>query len=63
MSIPRFWTVSACRIKADINGLEGDPTREVREVRKLTTVYRGGVAYDSKALLAQVPKSNVAQTQ
>lgn len=63
MSIPRLWTVSVCRIKADINGLEGDPTRNVRELRKLTAVYRGGVAYDPKALLAQVPKSDVAQTQ
>jgi hypothetical protein len=63
MSIPRLWTMSVCRIKTDINGLEGDPTRDVRELRKLTTVYRGGVAYDPKALLTQVPKSDVAQTQ
>lgn len=63
MSIPRLWTVSVCRIKADINGLEGDPIRDVRELHKLTTVYRGGVAYDSKALLAQVPKSDAAQMQ
>ena len=63
MSIPRLWTVSVCRIKADINGLEGDPTRDVRELRKLTAVSRGGVAYDPKALLAQVPKSDVAQMQ
>lgn len=48
---------------ADLLIVDGDPTRDVRELRKLTTVYRGGVAYDPKALLAQVPKSDVAQTQ
>ncbi|MBM4258136.1 MAG: hypothetical protein FJ147_19865 [Deltaproteobacteria bacterium] len=34
------------------------PLRDVRELRKLSTVYRGGVAHDPQALLAQVPKSD-----
>jgi hypothetical protein len=36
--------------------VDGDPISDVRELRKLKTVYRGGVAYDPKALLAQVPQ-------
>jgi len=43
---------------ADFLIIDGDPLRDVRELRKLTTVYRGGVAYDPQALLAQVPKSD-----
>jgi imidazolonepropionase-like amidohydrolase len=38
---------------------DGDPLRHTREIRQLTTVYRGGVAHDPQKLLAQVPKSNV----
>jgi len=48
---------------ADLLIVDGDPVRDVRELRKLTTVYRGGVAHDPKALLAQVPKSEVVQPQ
>jgi imidazolonepropionase-like amidohydrolase len=44
---------------ADFLVVDGDPLRDPRELRKLTTVYRGGVAYDPQALLAQAPKSNV----
>jgi imidazolonepropionase-like amidohydrolase len=40
---------------ADLLVVDGDPLRDVREVRKLTTVYRGGVAYEAQALLAKVP--------
>jgi imidazolonepropionase-like amidohydrolase len=43
---------------ADFLIIDGDPLRDVRELRKLTTVYRGGVVYDPQALLAQVPKSD-----
>jgi cytosine/adenosine deaminase-related metal-dependent hydrolase len=43
---------------ADFLVIDGDPLRDVRDLRKLTTVYRGGVAYDPQALLAQVPKSD-----
>src|SRR4029453_5943127 len=43
---------------ADFLIIDGDPLRDGRELRKLTTVYRGGVAFDPQALLAQVPKSD-----
>jgi imidazolonepropionase-like amidohydrolase len=43
---------------ADFLVIDGDPLRDVRDLRKLTAVYRGGVAYDPQALLAQVPKSD-----
>jgi hypothetical protein len=39
--------------------VDGDPIRDVRELRKLKTVYRGAVAYDPKALLAQVPQRDI----
>jgi imidazolonepropionase-like amidohydrolase len=44
---------------ADFLVIDGDPLRDVRELRKLSTVYRGGVAYDPQALLAQVPHRNL----
>ena len=44
---------------ADLFIVDGDPLRDPRELRKLTTVYRGGVAYDPQKLLAQMPKSDV----
>jgi imidazolonepropionase-like amidohydrolase len=43
---------------ADLLVIDGDPLRDVRDLRKLTTVYRGGVAYDPQSILAQVPKSD-----
>jgi hypothetical protein len=45
---------------ADLLIINGDPLRDPRDVRRLTTVYRGGVAYKPEALLAQVPKSTIA---
>jgi imidazolonepropionase-like amidohydrolase len=47
---------------ADFLVVDGDPLRDTRELRKLTTVYRGGVAYDPQELLARVPKSNVGHS-
>jgi hypothetical protein len=44
---------------ADLLIVDGDPISDVRELRKLKTVYRGGVAYDPKALLAQVPQRHI----
>jgi imidazolonepropionase-like amidohydrolase len=44
---------------ADFLVVDGDPLRDPRELRKLTTVYRGGVAHDPQALLAQAPQSDV----
>jgi imidazolonepropionase-like amidohydrolase len=44
---------------ADLLIVDGDPISDVLELRKLKTVYRGGVAYDPKALLAQVPQRDV----
>ena len=46
---------------ADFLVVDGDPLRDVRELRKATAVYRGGVAYDPKALLAQVPHRKASQ--
>jgi imidazolonepropionase-like amidohydrolase len=46
---------------ADLLVIDGDPLCDPRELRRLTTVYRGGIAYKPEALLAQVPKSTVAQ--
>jgi cytosine/adenosine deaminase-related metal-dependent hydrolase len=43
---------------ADFLVIDGDPLRDVRELRKLTSVYRGGIAHDPQAILAQVPKSD-----
>ncbi|HXG22682.1 MAG TPA: amidohydrolase family protein, partial [Methylomirabilota bacterium] len=44
---------------ADFFIVDGDPLRDVRELRKITTVYRGGVAYDPQTLLATVPTQKV----
>jgi hypothetical protein len=42
---------------ADFLVVDGDPLRDVRELRRLTAVYRGGVAHDPQAILAQTPQS------
>ncbi|MCE2485262.1 MAG: amidohydrolase family protein [Desulfurellaceae bacterium] len=44
---------------ADFSILDGDPLRDVRELRSTTTVVRGGVRYDPAELLEQVPHSEV----
>lgn len=41
---------------ADMLIVDGDPIRDVRELRKLRTVYRDGVSHDPQALLARVPQ-------
>ena len=46
---------------ADFLVVDGDPLRDPRELRRLTTVYRGGVPHKPAALLADVPKSTVGQ--
>ena len=46
---------------ADLLIVDGDPLRDIRELRKLTTVYRGGTAYDPQTLLAKVPTSSIGQ--
>ncbi|MBI3300764.1 MAG: amidohydrolase family protein [Deltaproteobacteria bacterium] len=45
---------------ADFLVVDGDPLRDTRELRKLTTIYRGGVAHDPQAILARAPRSEVA---
>ena len=40
---------------ADLLVLDKDPSKDVRDLRSLKCVYRGGVAYDPKALLAARP--------
>lgn len=45
---------------ADLLIVDGDPLRDPRELRHLTTVYRGGVRYKPDELLAKVPKSDFA---
>ncbi|MGE0824933.1 MAG: amidohydrolase family protein [Candidatus Binatia bacterium] len=47
---------------ADFLVIDGDPLRDVRELRKLTTVYRGGVAHNPQAILARAPKSDAIQS-
>ena len=44
---------------ADFSILDGDPLRDVRELRSTTTVVRGGVRYNPAELLDQVPHSEV----
>ena len=41
---------------ADFLVIDGDPLRDIRELRKLETVYRGGRPYDVHDLLARVPQ-------
>lgn len=48
---------------ADMLVVDGDPLRDIRALRKITTVYRGGAAYDPQTLLAGVPTSTVGQSQ
>lgn len=45
---------------ADFMVVDGDPLRDLRELRKLTAVYRGGNAYDPQTLLAGVPEASHA---
>ena len=45
---------------ADLLVVDGDPLTDPRQLRRLTDVYRGGVAYDPPTLLAQVPHSDAA---
>ncbi len=45
---------------ADFSILDGDPLRDVRELRSATAVVRGGVCYDPAKLLEQVPHSAAA---
>jgi len=47
---------------ADLLVVDGDLLRDPREIRKLTTVCRGGAAHDPQKLLTQVPKSEVARS-
>jgi imidazolonepropionase-like amidohydrolase len=44
---------------ADFFVVDGDPLRNVQELRAITTVYRGGKAYNPQALLASVPTQQV----
>ena len=47
---------------ADLLIVEGDPLRDPEELRKLTTVYRAGTAYDPQQLFAQVPHANTGHS-
>jgi imidazolonepropionase-like amidohydrolase len=46
---------------ADFLVIDGDPLRDPRELRRLSTVYRGGVAFKPDSLLAEVPKSDIGE--
>lgn len=46
---------------ADMLVVDGDPIGDVRDLRKLRTVYRGGVAHDPQTLLARVPQRTLDQ--
>lgn len=39
---------------ADLLVMDGDPVHDVRDFRKLVTVFRGGVAHDPKELMDSV---------
>ena len=41
---------------ADFSIIDGDPLRDVRELRNNTAVIRGGVTHDPRALLDHVPQ-------
>lgn len=43
---------------ADFSIIDGDPIRDVRELRNKTAVVRGGVTHDPRELLDQVPHSD-----
>jgi imidazolonepropionase-like amidohydrolase len=38
--------------RADLVVLQGDPTRKIADIRKVETVFKGGVAYDPAMLIA-----------
>jgi imidazolonepropionase-like amidohydrolase len=40
---------------ADLMVVNGNPLVDVRHLRKVTAVYKGGVRYDPKELLATLP--------
>lgn len=40
---------------ADLIVVDGDPLKDVTQLRRLTTVFKGGVAYDPQAILKQMP--------
>jgi hypothetical protein len=44
---------------ADFSIIDGDPLRDVRELRNKTAVVRGGVTHDPRELLDRVPHSDV----
>src|SRR5262249_15196151 len=52
----------APRRYADMLVVDGDPIRDVRDLRKLKTVYRDGVAHDPQAVLAKIPQRHLEQT-
>jgi imidazolonepropionase-like amidohydrolase len=44
-------------LRADLVILEGDPTRDITDIRKVETVIKDGVVYDPAALMASVQGS------
>ena len=48
---------------ADILVLDQDPSEDVRNLRSLERVYRGGVEYDPKAILEAYPSRDPAELQ
>ena len=44
---------------ADLLVIDGDPLRDVRELRNLVRVYRGGSPYEPEDLLAKVPQRSL----
>ena len=49
---------------ADMILIDGDPTKEIRDFRKITTVIKGGKVYDPVAIekaLGITPRTTAAQ--
>ncbi len=40
---------------ADLAVIDGDPLRDIKAMRQVSAVFKGGVAYDPKAILAELP--------
>ena len=40
---------------ADLLVIDGDPMRDITRMRRIATVFKGGVSYDPRAILKELP--------